>query len=162
MYRSQRLALWYLTAAMVLFGVMVLFGLLSATYYLNPSFLFDKFNFNTSKILHIDTLILWHLMGFFGAVYWFLPVDTGREVEGIRLGEVMFWVLCAVIAVVAVVFIFVQYGPANESTLWFINQGRKYVEAPRWAAVGIVIVAAVFAYNVVATALKSRMPLSPV
>lgn len=155
MYRSQRLALKYLTAAMVLFGVMVLSGVLSAFYYINPSFLLNTFNFNTAKILHIDTLILWHLMGFFGAVYWFLPLETDREVEGIGVGEAMFWIFCAVIAVVAVVLIFVQYGSATQFSLWFINQGRKYVEAPRWAVVGVVAVGVVFAYNVVATALKS-------
>ena len=155
MYQSQRLALKYLTAAMVLLGLMVAFGVLSAAYYVHPTMLLNTFNFNTAKILHIDTLVLWHLMGFFGAVYWFLPGETGREVEGIALGELMFWVFCAVIAVVATVLIFVQYGPSSESTLWLINQGRKYVEAPRWAAIGIVIVAAVFAYNVAATAIKA-------
>jgi nitric oxide reductase subunit B len=155
MYRSQRLALKYLTAAMILFGVMVLFGVLSATYYIHPSFLFNTFNFNIAKILHIDTLIFWHLIGFFGAVYWFLPIDTGREVEGIGIAEVMFWVLCAVIAIVAAVFIVVQYGGSTEFSLWFINQGRKYVEAPRWAAIGVILVAGVFAYNVAISALKS-------
>ncbi len=155
MYRSQRLALKYLAAAMVLFGVMVIFGLMSATYYVYPTMLLNKFNFNTAKILHIDTLVIWHLLGFFGAVYWFLPRETGREVEGIGLAEVMFWVLCAAVGIVALVFIVVQYGPGTDTTLWLINQGRKYVEAPRWAAIGIVIVALVFAYNVVATAVKS-------
>ena len=41
-------------------------------------------------------------------------------------------------------------------SLWFINQGRKYVEAPRWAAIGVSLVVLVFVYNVVATALKAR------
>ena len=63
---------------------------------------------------------------------------------------------CAAVAVVAVVFIFVQYGASNEATLWLINQGRKYVEAPRWAALGIVVVMVVFAYNVIGTAIAAR------
>ena len=156
MYRSQRLALKYFAGAVVLFGVMTLFGLSSAFYFVHPTFLLNTFNFNTSKILHINALVLWLLMGFFGSVYWFLPGETGREVEGIGAAEVLFWVFCAVIAVVSVVFIVVQYGPSTDFTLWFINQGRKYVEAPRWAAIAIVVVALVFAYNVIASTVKSH------
>jgi len=156
MYRSQKLAVRYFVAAVTLFGVMTIAGLLSALYYLHPSLLFNVFNFNMAKIFHIDTLIIWLLMGFMGAVYWFLPQELGREVEGIWLAEILFYVFCAVVAVVSVVFIFVQYGSSNEFSLWFINQGRKYVEAPRWAAIGIVIVVLTFVYNVVATCFKAR------
>lgn len=156
MNRSQKLSLRYLIAAITLFGVMIAFGLLSALYYLYPSLLFNVFNFNTAKILHIDTMVIWLLMGFLGAVYWYLPKELGCEVEGLWLAELTFWVFCAVVAVVAVVFLFVQYGPATEFTLWFVNQGRKYVEAPRWAAIGVVAVMLVFAYNVIATCVKAR------
>lgn len=156
MYRSQRLGLRYLAAAMVLFGVMTAAGLLASVYYLSPNFLLNVFNFNTAKILHIDTLIIWILMGFLGAIYWFLPLEMGCEIEGIKLAEVLFWVLCAAVAIVAAVFVIVQYGGSNEFSLWFINQGRKYVEAPRWAAVGVVVVLAVFIYNIVATSIKAR------
>ena len=156
MFRSQRLALKYFAAAMTLFGIMVVAGLLSATYYLQDGFLLNKLDFSVVKMLHIDTMIIYLLMGFIGAVYWFLPTELGRETEGVRLAEVMFWIFCAAVAVVAAVFIFVQYGPATEASLWLINQGRKYVEAPRWAALGIVLVVLVFVYNVVATAIKAK------
>ena len=63
---------------------------------------------------------------------------------------------CAAVAAVAVVFIVVQYGSSDETALWLINQGRKYVEAPRWAAVGVVVVMLVFAYNVIGTAYATR------
>lgn len=156
MYRSQKLALHYFVAAAVLFGVMVIAGLMSAIYYVKPDFLFGVLNFNISKILHIDTLVIWLLMGFMGAVYWFLPKELGREVAGIGLAQVLFWVFCVAVAIVAVVFIFVQYGDSSQRSLWFINQGRKYVEAPRWAAVGIVIIVLTFVYNVVGTAVQAR------
>ncbi|HTO44356.1 MAG TPA: cbb3-type cytochrome c oxidase subunit I [Burkholderiales bacterium] len=156
MNRSQRLAMKYFTAAIVLFGVMVVTGLLTATYYLQDGLLLNRLDFSTAKILHINTMILWLLMGFIGAIYWFLPLELEHETVGVRLGEVMFWILCAAIAVVALVFLFVQYGPARETSLWFINQGRKYVEAPRWAAIGIVLVVAVFVYNVVGTVIRAR------
>ncbi|MFO1506312.1 MAG: cbb3-type cytochrome c oxidase subunit I [Lysobacterales bacterium] len=156
MFRSQKLSLRYFTAAIALFGVMILFGLLSALYYLHPSLLFETFNFSTSKTLHIDTLVIWLLMGFLGAVYWYLPKELGREVEGMWLAELIFWIFCAVVVVVALVFLFVQYGGSNEFSMWFINQGRKYVEAPRWASIGIVVVMLVFAYNVIATCVKAH------
>jgi nitric oxide reductase subunit B len=156
MYRSQKLALRYLAAAITLFGVMTVAGLLSALYYVEPSLLYNVFDFQMAKILHIDTLVIWLLMGFIGAVYWFLPKELGREVVGIRLAEVLFFVFCAAVAVVAVVFVVVQYGGSNQFSMWFINQGRKYVEAPRWAAVGIVVVVLTFVYNVTATAWRAR------
>ena len=108
MNRSHRLAMKYFTAAIVFFGVMVIAGLLSAAYYLHDGLLLNRLDFSTAKILHIDTMILWLLMGFIGAIYWFLPLELEHDTVGVRLGEVMFWILCAAIAVVALVFLFVQ------------------------------------------------------
>src|ERR1700687_2359649 len=144
MYRSQHLAVKYLTAAVGLFGVMTVAGLLSAIYYVNPDFLFGLLHFNIAKILHIDTLIIWLVMGFMGSIYWFLPEEFGREPVGIWAAEVLFWVFVAAVLVVAAIFVLIQWGPATESTLWLVQQGRKYVEAPRWAAVGIALVLLVF------------------
>src|SRR6266478_8015684 len=156
MYRSQQLALRYFTAAIALFGIMTLSGLLSAYYYINPDFLFGLLHFNIAKILHIDTMVIWLLMGFMGAIYWFLPDEFGRELVGIRAAEILFYVFGAAVAVVTVVFIVVQYGSSDETALWLINQGRKYVEAPRWAAIGVVVVMVVLAYNVIGTAYATR------
>ena len=102
MYRSQALAIKYFSAAMTLFGVMTLFGLISAYYYLNPDFLFGILPFNIAKIIHINTLVIWLLMGFMGAIYWFLPEEMGRETTGIWAAEILFYVFCAAVAVVAV------------------------------------------------------------
>jgi nitric oxide reductase subunit B len=156
MYRSQKLAIKYLSAAIALFGVMTIAGLMSAYYYINPDFLFGILHFNIAKILHIDTLVIWLLMGFMGAIYWFLPEEFGRELSGIWVAEILFYVFCAAVLVVAVVFVVVQYGGSDQTALWFINQGRKYVEAPRWAALGVVAVMAVFAYNVIGTAIAAK------
>lgn len=156
MYRSQKLALRYFVAAITLFGVMTAAGLLSAFYYVDSSLLYNVFDFQMAKILHIDTLVIWLLMGFIGAVYWFLPKELGREVVGIWMAEVLFYVFCAAVVVVAVVFIVVQYGSSDQFSMWFINQGRKYVEAPRWAAAGIVVVVLTFVFNVTATAWQAR------
>jgi nitric oxide reductase subunit B len=156
MYRSQRLALRYFAAAIALFGVMTVAGLLAAYYYVDPSVLYNTLDFSVSKTLHIDTLVIWLLMGFIGSVYWFLPQELEREVEGIWLAEILFYVFFAAVLAVAAIFIFIQYGATSETSLWLINQGRKYVEAPRWAAIGIVIVVLVFVYNITATAIRAR------
>lgn len=153
MYASQRLGLKYFAAAIVFLGVMLVAGLAAAAAFVQPGGLLP---FSITKIIHIDGLIVWLLMGFMGAVYWFLPGELGCETVGVKAGEVMFWVLCAALIVVFGVFVVVQYGAGDELALWFINQGRKYVEAPRWAAIGVVAVLSVFAFNIVATALRAR------
>ncbi len=155
MSRSKNLAIKYLAAAVLFFGVMTLSGLMSAYYYINPDFLFGLLHFNIAKILHIDTMIIWLLMGFMGAVYWFLPEEFGREPVGIWAAEILFWIFVAAVLAVALIFVFVQWGPATETTLWLFQQGRKYVEAPRWAALGVALVMLVFAWNVVGTAFRA-------
>jgi nitric oxide reductase large subunit len=111
MSRSKALAVKYLAAAVSFFGVMTLAGLLSATYYINPDFLFGYLHFSTAKMLHIDTMIIWLLMGFMGAVYWFLPDEFGCEPAGIAAAEILFWVFVAAVLVVAAIFLFVQWRP---------------------------------------------------
>jgi nitric oxide reductase subunit B len=154
--RSKNLAIKYLAAAVLFFGVMTLSGLMSSAYYINPQFLFGLVPFNIAKILHIDTMIIWLLMGFMGAVYWFLPEEFEREPAGIWAAEILFWIFVAAVLMVAAIFLFVQWGPASETTLWLFQQGRKYVEAPRWAAIGVALVMLVFAWNVVGTAIQAR------
>jgi nitric oxide reductase subunit B len=63
------------------------------------------------------------------------------ELVWLNLG---FYVLTAAVTVVVLVYILVQVGPATESTIWLINEGREYIEAPRWADIGIVVVVLVF------------------
>ncbi|MGD9897478.1 MAG: cbb3-type cytochrome c oxidase subunit I [Candidatus Methylacidiphilaceae bacterium] len=156
MYRSQRLALRYFWAAMLLFGVMIAAGLLASLYYLRFGFLLNTFHFSTAKILHIDTLILWLLMGFLGSVYWFLPMELEREVEWIGWAEKAFMVFVVTVAAVAAILILVQYGGTHAASLWLINQGRKFVEAPRWASLLIAGVIVLFGVNVVGTAVRAR------
>src|SRR5262252_5221303 len=117
MSRSRNLAVRYLAAAVLFFGVMTLSGLMSAIYYINPDFLFGLLHFSVAKMLHIDTMIIWLLMGFMGAVYWFLPEEFGCEPAGIWAAEILFWVFVAAVMVVAGIFLFIPWGPASEATL---------------------------------------------
>ncbi len=150
-YESKKLAMNYYRVALVLFGAQLLMGLIAAIQFLYPSFLFEVFDFSVARMVHINALVVWMLYAMIGSVYFLLPDETGIETVGIKLGKLAFWVLTAAVAVVVLVYIFVQIGSGTESTIWFINEGREYIEAPRWADIGIVVVVLVFYYNVFTT-----------
>lgn len=155
-YESQKLAIKYFIVAIVLFGAQLLFGLFSAIQFLYPGFLFETLDFSITRMVHINALVVWLLYAMIGAVYWLLPDETGIETVGVKLGTLGFYVLTAAVAVVVVVYLLVQVGPGNEMTTWLITEGREYIEAPRWADIGIVVVVLIFLYNVYATAIKGR------
>ncbi|MFN4320405.1 MAG: cbb3-type cytochrome c oxidase subunit I, partial [Aquificaceae bacterium] len=141
---------------MALFGAQLLFGLIAAYQYVNPDFLYGTLNFMTNRMLHINAMVVWLLMGFIAGIYWFLPLETGREVVGIKLGKLAYFAFVGAVAIVVLVYLLKQYGSGDFFTMWFITEGREYIEAPRWADIGIVAVALIVAYNVIATAIASK------
>lgn len=153
---GQRLAVKYFSVAVALFVAQILFGLLAGAQYLKPDLLQGVLDFNVNRMVHINAMVVWMLYGFIGAVYWLLEDESGIPVVGIKLGELAFWVLTAAVTVVVLVYLFIQWGPGTDATLWFINEGREYIEAPRWADIGIVAVVLTFFYNVAATFMKGR------
>ncbi len=155
-YESQKLGMNYFRVAIILFGAQLLMGLIAAIQFLYPSFLFEVFDFNVARMVHINALVVWMLYAMIGSVYLLLPDETGIEAVGIKLGKLAFWVLTAAVTVVVLVYIFIQVGPGSESTIWLINEGREYIEAPRWADIGIVVVVLIFYYNVFATYMKGN------
>ena len=156
LYESQKIALMYFTVAVVLFGAQLLFGLIAAYQFINPEFLFNVLPFSVSRMLHINALVVWLVMGFIGGIYWLLPSETGRDVVGAKIGKLAFFLLTAAVAVVVLVYIFKQIGKGDFFTMWFITEGREYIEAPRWADIGIVIVMLMIYFNVAATVLKAK------
>ena len=153
---SKQLATWYFTFAAIIFGAQLLFGLVAAIQYVMPGFLFEILDFSIARILHINSLIVWMVFAMIGSVYWLLPDETGIETVGIKIGKLLYWVFVAAIVVVVLVYIFVQVGPADETTIWFITEGREYIEAPRWADIGIVVVVLGFIGNLYATGMKGK------
>ncbi len=153
---SKQLATWYFTFAAILFGAQLLFGLVIATQYVMPGFLFEVLDFSVARMLHINALVVWMVFAMFGAVYWLLPDETGIETVGIKIGKLLFWVFAAAIVVVVLVYLFIQVGPADEMSIWFIHEGREYIEAPRWADFGIVVVALGFVANLFLTGMKGK------
>jgi nitric oxide reductase subunit B len=155
-WEGQQLATWYFTVAVVLFGAQLLMGLIAATQFLYPSFLFEIFDFSVARMVHINALVVWMVYAMVGAAYWLLPEETGIEIVGIKLAKLGFFVLTAAVTVVVLVYIIVQIGPATDATIWFINEGREYIEAPRWADIGIAVVLVGFLGHVFATAMKGN------
>jgi nitric oxide reductase subunit B len=155
-FESQKLGTWYFTVAAILFGAQLLFGLLAATQFLYPSFLFEILDFSITRIVHINALVVWLLYAMIGSVYFIMPDETGIETVGIGIAKLLFGVLTLAVTIVVLVYIFIQTGPADEMTLYFITQGREYIEAPLWADLGIVVVALGFVANVWLTVIKSQ------
>ncbi len=153
---SKKLATWYFTFAAIIFGAQLLFGLVAATQYVIPGFLFEIVDFSVARMIHINALVVWMVFAMIGSVYWLLPDETGIETVGIGLGKLLFWVFAAAIVVVVLVYLLVQVGPADETSLWLIHEGREYIEAPRWADIGIVVVVLGFIYNLYATGMKGN------
>lgn len=153
---GQKLAVKYFSVAVILFAAQILFGLLAGLQFLYPDFLFEVLDFNVNRMVHLNAMIVWMLYGFIGCVYWLIEDESCAEIVGLKLGVLAFWVLTAAVTIVVLVYLFVQYGPGTMTTIWFINEGREYIEAPRWADIGIVAVMLVFFFNVAATFMKGR------
>ncbi len=153
---GQKLAVKYYVVAGVLLGAQILFGLLSGLQYLQPDFLFGVLDFNVNRMVHLNALVAWLLFGFLGSVYWLLEDEAQHEVVGLGAANLISWLLTAAVAVVVVVFFLAQVGPGEMASIWLINEGREYIEAPRWADIGIVVGVLVFFYNVAATFSKGR------
>ena len=153
---SKKLATWYFTVAAILFGAQLLFGLVAAAQYVVPGFLFELLDFSVARMLHINALVVWMVFAMFGSVYWLLPDETGIETVGIGMGKLLFWIFTAAVTVVVLVYLFIQVGPADETSIWFIHEGREYIEAPRWADLGITVVALGFVGNLFMTGMKGN------
>ena len=154
--KSKELGMMYFRVAVILFGAQLLFGLVAALQFLVPGFLFEILDFSVARMVHINALVVWMLYAMIGSVYYMLPDETGVETVGIGLGKLGFWVLTAAVTVVVLVYILVQVGPGTETTIWLINEGREYIEAPRWADIGIVVVVLIFYWNVFASYMKGK------
>jgi nitric oxide reductase subunit B len=143
-YASQRVAHVYFLGALLLFLVQIVFGLLAATVYAIPNFLADILPFNILRMIHTNTLVVWLLMGFFGAAYYLVPEEAEREIESPALAYVQF-VLLLVGALAAV-----------GGYLMGIHGGREFLEQPLWIKWAIVVVALMFLYNIGMTILRGR------
>lgn len=79
-YQSQKIALIYFSVAMALFAVQVSLGLIMGWIYVDGTFLSEILPFNIARMLHTNSLIVWLLVGFFGAAYYLIPEESEREI----------------------------------------------------------------------------------
>ena len=92
-YESQKIALAYFSVAMALFAVQVSAGLLAGYIYVFPNTLSETLPFNIVRMVHTNALIVWLLLGFFGAAYYLIPEEAEREIESPQLAYIQLIVL---------------------------------------------------------------------
>jgi nitric oxide reductase subunit B len=142
-YRTQSVAYWYFAVAMVLFGLQLVFGLLSAAKYLGPDPLLYILPFDVTKVIHTNLLIVWVLTGFMGATYWVVPEESRAELYSPRLAYLQL-VLFTLMGVTAIIGYLFRYGTGN-----------KLLEQPLPHKLVIVVVMLMFLYNIGMTIRKS-------
>jgi nitric oxide reductase subunit B len=153
---GQRVAVKYFAAAIVLFVAQILFGIIAGLQFVYPNLLFGVLDFSVNRMVHLNAMIVWLLFGFIGSVYWLIEDEAGTELVGRKLANVNFWILTSAVVVVVLVYLLVQVGAGEMASIWLINEGREYIEAPRWADIGIVVCMLIFFYNCAATFMKGR------
>ncbi len=153
---GQKVAMKYFIGAMVLFIAQILFGLIGGLQYLIPNLFYNKLDFNVVRMIHINAMVIWMLWGFIGSCYWLVEDESGVPLVGVKLANLAFWLFAIAVAIVVLVYLFIQIGPGNQKSLWLINEGREYIEAPRWADIGIVVCVLIFFYNIAATFVKGK------
>ena len=108
-YQSQSVAKLYFLAAIGLFVVQVLFGLVMGLQYVMGDFLFPEIPFNVARMVHTNSLIVWLLMGFMGAAYYLVPEESQRELYSPKLAVLMFWVFLGAALLTVVGYLSVPY-----------------------------------------------------
>lgn len=143
-YQTQAIAKWYWFVAIALFIIQVLAGLWAGYIYIEPNFLSDLMPFNIVRMIHSNALIVWLLLGFFGATYFLIPEESEREIYSPVLAYIQLLILIigALGAVIGYVF--------------RIHEGREFLEQPLWVKLGIIVAALIFLFNISVTVLSGR------
>ncbi|MFQ5480100.1 MAG: cbb3-type cytochrome c oxidase subunit I [Thermodesulfobacteriota bacterium] len=143
-YESQRVAYPFFIVAILLFGLQVLFGLIIGAQYIWPEMLFPLIPFNIARMIHINLLVVWIIMGFMGCAYYLIPEEVEGEVYSVKL------------AVLNLVLLIIGGVTAVGGYLFRIHDGREFLEQPFMIKVAIVIVVLLFLFNILMTMIKGR------
>src|SRR6266702_2940915 len=105
-YETQSIAKVYWYGAMLIFAVQVCFGLIGGLVYIMPNVLSELLPFNIIRMVHTNALIVWLLLGFFGATYYLVPEESEREIYSPKLAYIQFGIFFfgALAAVVGYLF----------------------------------------------------------
>ena len=151
-YQTQKIALAYFLVAMALFAVQVSLGLVLGWIYVDGNFLSEILPFNIGRMLHTNSLIVWLLLGFFGAAYYLLPEESEREIYSPMLAWIQLAIFVLGTAGVVVTYFFNLF----EGNFLLGKQGREFLEQPLWVKGGIVVAALIFLFNITLTVLRGR------
>ena len=151
-YQTQKIALAYFAVAMALFAVQILGGVLAGYVYVMPNTLSELLPFNIIRMLHTNSLIVWLLLGFFGAAYFLIPEEAEREIHSPTLAYLQLIILVVGTLGVVVTYVFNLF----EGNWLLGKEGREFLEQPKWVKAGIVVAALMFLYNVTMTVLKGK------
>ncbi|MCU0735835.1 MAG: cbb3-type cytochrome c oxidase subunit I [Methylotetracoccus sp.] len=143
-YKTQKIALVYFIGALALFTSQVLFGTVAGYIYVDPNFLSETLPFNIVRMIHTNSLVVWLLLGFFGATYFLIPEESEREIYSPTLAYVQFAIFVAAAAAAVVGYMF------------RVHEGREFLEQPLWVKLAIVVAALIFLFNVTMTVLQGR------
>ncbi|MFP7570527.1 cbb3-type cytochrome c oxidase subunit I [Marivita sp. S2033] len=143
-YKSQQVAYAYFACAMALFAVQVLGGLTVGWIYVQPNFIAEIFPFHIVRMVHTNALIVWLLLGFFGAAYFLVPEESEREIHSTKLAYLQLAIL-----MIGTLGAVISYG-------FKVHGGREFLEQPLWVKVGILVAALIFLYNISMTVLAGR------
>jgi nitric oxide reductase subunit B len=138
-YESQRVAYGYFAVALLLYGLQMVVGLLSAVKYIGPDPLLTILPFQITKEMHTNLLIVWVLAGFMGAAYWVVPEESRTELYSVKLAKVQLalWTITGVVAIIGYAF------------GW--TAGNKLLEQPTPIKLAIVVIMLMFLFNIFMT-----------
>ena len=151
-YQTQKIAMAYFAIAMALFAIQVLGGLLLGFIYIVPNFLTDLIPFNVVRMVHTNALIVWLLLGFFGAAYYLIPEESEREIHSPLIAYLQLILLVVGTLGAVITYVFNLF----EGNFLLGLQGREFLEQPLWVKLGIIVAALMFLYNISMTVLKGR------
>jgi nitric oxide reductase subunit B len=151
-YQTQNIAKSYFIAAMALFAIQVTVGLLLGWIYVAPNTLAELLPFNIARMLHTNSLVVWLLLGFFGAAYFILPDEAEREIHSPMLAYLQLAILIVGTLGAVVTYLFDLFHGH-----WMLGtEGREFLEQPTWVKIGILVAALMFLYNITMTFLKGK------
>lgn len=156
-HESQRIVHRFYTFAVLLFLVQVVVGIIAALQFMWPEFFI--LNFNTIRTIHINTLIVWLLVGLMGATYYVISEESEAELWSTPLARFQFWLTVITSIAMVLGYIYMGINPQANSPIFGINplnEGREYIEAPRWADFLIVVSLCIFLFNCFMTVLKTK------
>src|SRR6266568_5144687 len=146
---SQKIAREYFLAALPLFFLQVVFGLLASVKYVwgyDP--LFNLAPFNIARTIHLNLLVFWLLLALMGATYYMVCEEIHTELYSVRLARAQLWVLVGS-GVAAVVGYFFQF-----------NFGMPFLNQPTLLKLAIVVGALMFLANIALTMFRNHHQLT--